>query len=126
MSAALVALVALLLLAVQSTRHSARTARDRAATARANRRAMSAAQRAVAAERRLEAARDLMLSVAESVAKDAPRPRRAPVSVPAPACPVCASREVAAAVVTASRLPVAAVTGLAGWQPPFVVRWGAA
>lgn len=92
-------------------------------------------QRAEAAEARLEAARDLMLSVAEGVAADAAQrpavayagpvralPRR-PVSVPAPACPVCARYEVARAVVDASRAPVATITGEGGWQPPFTVRW---
>lgn len=92
-------------------------------------------ERADAAERRLGAARDLMLSVAEGVAADAAKrtavayapPVRAlprtPVSVPAPACPVCARHEVAVAIVRASRAPVATITGESGWHPPFVVRW---
>ena len=92
-------------------------------------------QRADAADARLGAARDLMLSVAEGVAADAAKrsavayappvralPRR-PVSIPAPACPVCSRHEVAVAIVRASRAPVGAITGESGWQPPFTVRW---
>lgn len=110
-------------------RLSAEAATSAAAAHRAN-------DRARAAEGRLEAARDIMLTIAEGVAKDgAARPAvtyagtvralpRAPVSEPAPACPVCARHEIAVAVVRASRAPVAAITGERGWAPPFVVRWG--
>jgi len=121
-------------------RAEATTSRDTAHRASVRARASevkahAAEERARAAEERLEAARDLMLTIAESVAKDgAARTSatyagpvrampRAPVSEPAPACPVCARHEIAVAVVRASRAPVAAITGERGWQPPFVVRW---
>lgn len=92
-------------------------------------------ERANAADARLEVARQTMLTIAEATAADAAkRPSvayalpvralpRTPVSVPAPACPVCARYEVAVAVTRASRAPIAAITGESGWQPPFVVRW---
>ena len=92
-------------------------------------------QRADAADARLEVARQTMLTIAEATAADAAKrsavayapPVRAlartPVSVPAPACPVCSRHEVAVAIVRASRAPVGAITGESGWQPPFTVRW---
>lgn len=96
----------------------------------------AAEEQARDAEARLETARQTMLSIAESLAADcaarsaviyAPPVRalpRTPVSVPAPACVVCARYEVQRAVLGASRAPVAEITGERGWKPPFVVRWG--
>jgi hypothetical protein len=125
----MIALAALsLAVAVLLARRWSRRLRAEADTSR------DAARRA--AEERLEAARDLMLSIAEGVAKDGaarttaiyagpvralPRPR---ISEPAPACCICARHEIGVAIVRASRAPVAGITGERGWHPPFVVRWG--
>lgn len=127
--AALSLAVAVLLARRWSRRLRAEADTSRDAAHRAN-------VRARAAEERLEAARDLMLSIAEGVAKDGaarttaiyagpvralPRPR---ISEPAPACCICARHEIGVAIVRASRAPVAGITGERGWHPPFVVRWG--
>ena len=131
MIALLVALASLAALAYQARCYAQRVERAQAFSRRAN-------ERAERAEQRLRTARDTMLQIAEAEAArlaEKPRPAiayvmpvralpRQRVSEPAPACPSCARHEVQRAIVGASRVPVAAISGEPGWQQPFTVRWG--
>lgn len=148
MTALIIALASLAVLAYQARRHAERIERTKAFVRRANERAERATTRAIGAEQRAEAAeqrlrdvRDTMLKIAEAEAarvadeqrtrrpaiayvmpvRALPRPR---VSEPAPACVECARREVLNAVAAASRTPVVDIELGTGPINPFVVRWG--
>jgi len=86
--------------------------------------ALASMARANAAERRLEAARDMMLSIADGLSQNIRTTTHTRITTDAPACPVCAAHEVRNTITDASRVPVVEVTDLPGWQAPFTVRWG--